>query len=77
MWTVGEQVGIVSVKQREIDGVGLSTGRGYSLTVMAETETAGLSTLDSVCACVHICAALYMCSSIWRYIVFFLKQKKI
>lgn len=48
---------IVPVKQREIDGAAPSAGRGCSLTVMAEMETAGPRTLASVTAglSVHIC----------------------
>lgn len=55
---------------------GLEHWPGYSLTVMAKKETAGLSTLGSVCACVHIFAALYIWLSSWRCIALFLKQQK-
>lgn len=58
LWTVGEQVDITCVKRREIDGVSESAGRGDSLTVMAEKETAGpVYTGPCVCMCVHISAA--------------------
>ena len=59
VWTVGEQVGIVSVRRREIDGVGSSAGRGYSLTVMAEAQTAGACLSDCVCACLCVCVEMH------------------
>lgn len=56
--TVGEQVDIVSVKQREIDGVGWSAGRVFSYSNGRDGDS---WTAAHWTQCVHVCILVQRC----------------